>query len=149
LLIVPQDGALLVKTEFGRIHVEPLEVLVIPRGVKFLVELVSGRSKGYLCEVYKGHFVLPDLGPIGANSLANARDFLTPHAWYEDVEEEWTVVNKFSGHFFSYKAHHCPFDIVAWRGNYAPYKYDLRKFNTIGSVSFDHPDPSIFTVLTC
>jgi len=92
--------------------------------------------------------VIPDLGPIGSNCLANPRDFETPVAYYEDIEEPWTVINKFQGQFFSYETHHSPFDIVAWHGNYAPYKYDLRKFNTVGSISYDHPDPSIFTVLT-
>lgn len=101
-----------------------------------------------MCEVYKNHFVIPDLGPIGSNGSANPRDFEVPVAWYEDLNENWTVVNKFSGKFFTYETTHSPFDIVGWHGNYYPYKYDLRKFNTIGSISFDHPDPSIFTVLT-
>ena len=148
LLVVPQQGALLFRTELGLIRVEPQEIVVIQRGIKFLVEVLEGSSKGYLCEIYKNHFVIPDLGPIGSNGLANPRDFQTPVAWYEDTQDEWTVVNKFQGKFFSYRTKHSPFDIVAWHGNYAPYKYDLRKFNTIGSISFDHPDPSIFTVLT-
>lgn len=112
------------------------------------MELIDGTARGFICEVYKGHFVIPDLGPIGANCLANPRDFEIPVAWYEDKDEEWTVINKFQGKFFEYKTHHSPFNIVAWHGNYAPYKYDLRKFNTVGSISYDHPDPSIFTVLT-
>jgi homogentisate 1,2-dioxygenase len=113
-----------------------------------MVELLDGEARGYMCEVYKGHFVIPDLGPIGSNCLANPRDFETPIAWYEDKSEDWTVISKFQGKFFQYSIDHCPFNIVAWHGNYAPYKYDLRKFNTIGSISYDHPDPSIFTVLT-
>lgn len=102
-----------------------------------------------MCEVYQGHFTLPDLGPIGANSLANPMHFQTPVAWYEDSNAEHEIINKFSGEFFTYQINHSPFDIVAWHGNYAPYKYDLRLFNTVGSISYDHPDPSIFTVLTC
>ena len=148
ILIVPQQGAILVKTEFGRMRVEPLEICVIQRGIKFSVDLIEGKSRGYITEVYKGHFVIPDLGPIGSNGLANPRDFETPVAWYEDIEEKWTIINKFQGKFFSIQYDHSPYDIVAWHGNYAPYKYDLRKFNTIGSISYDHPDPSIFTVLT-
>lgn len=110
--------------------------------------MLEGKSKGYLTEVFKGHFVIPDLGPIGANCLANPRDFLIPSAWYEDKDEEWTVINKFQGKFFQYNYKWSPFDIVGWHGNYAPYKYDTRKYNTLGSISYDHPDPSIFTCLT-
>ena len=148
LLIVPQEGHILFKTEFGRIRVEPQEIIVIPRGVKVQVELISDKARGYMCEIYKGHFNIPDLGPIGSNGLAAGRHFEIPVAWYEDTTEEWTVVNKFSGKFFQYKQNFSPFNLVAWHGNYYPYKYDLRKYNTIGSVSYDHPDPSIFTVLT-
>lgn len=148
LLIVPQEGAILIKTEFGLLRVEPLEIAVVQRGIKFSVELLEGKARGYICEVFKGHFVIPDLGPIGSNGLANPRDFEYPVSWYEDVDEDWTIVNKFGGKFFQYNYTHSPFDIVAWHGNYAPYKYDLRKYNTIGTISFDHPDPSIFTVLT-
>ena len=129
-------------------RVEPLEICVIQRGIKFSVDVLEGKSRGYITEVYKGHFVIPDLGPIGSNGLANPRDFEIPVAWYEDVVENWRIVNKFQGSFFEIQYDHSPFDIVAWHGNYCPYKYDLRKYNTIGSISFDHPDPSIFTVLT-
>eukprot|EP00349_Pseudokeronopsis_sp_Brazil_P000981 CAMPEP_0202961720 /NCGR_PEP_ID=MMETSP1396-20130829/5789_1 /ASSEMBLY_ACC=CAM_ASM_000872 /TAXON_ID= /ORGANISM="Pseudokeronopsis sp., Strain Brazil" /LENGTH=325 /DNA_ID=CAMNT_0049681763 /DNA_START=201 /DNA_END=1174 /DNA_ORIENTATION=+ len=148
-LIVPQEGRLFIRTEFGRMCVEPWEICVIQRGIKFAVDPLDGKARGYMCEVYKGHFILPDEGPIGANSMASPRDFQIPVAWAEDKSEEWCIINKYMGKFFSHKLHHSVFDVVGWHGNYAPYKYDLRKYNTIGSISFDHPDPSIFTVLTC
>ena len=147
LLIVPQQGTLRLVTELGVLEVEPQEVAVIPRGVRFRVEM-DGPSRGYVCENYGALFRLPELGPIGSNGLANARDFLTPEAWFEDVEGEVQVVQKFQGRLWSTTFDHSPLDVVAWHGNLAPYKYDLRRFNTIGTVSFDHPDPSIFTVLT-
>jgi len=121
---------------------------VIQRGVKFSVELEEW-SRGYVCEIFKGHFRLPDLGPIGANGLANPRDFKTPVAYYEKSTDTFSIVTKFLGGFFESTIDHSPFDVVAWHGNYVPYKYDLRTFCTMGSISFDHPDPSIFTVLTC
>ncbi|KAI8816746.1 Homogentisate 1,2-dioxygenase, partial [Fimicolochytrium jonesii] len=149
-LIVPQQGRLDIQTEFGRLVVEPNEIAVIPRGIRYAVRFPDGPSRGYILEVFNRHFELPDLGPIGANGLANARDFLYPTAAYEDIENKtYTIINKFQGQLFALQQTHSPFDIVAWHGNYAPYKYDLRKFNTINTVSFDHPDPSIFTVLTC
>ncbi|KAL1920979.1 uncharacterized protein VTP21DRAFT_11614 [Calcarisporiella thermophila] len=148
-LIVPQLGALDITTEFGKMLVRPNEICVIQRGMRFTVALPDGPSRGYICEVYNNHFELPDLGPIGANGLANPRDFQTPVAAFEDVEGDWTVISKFNGKLFSAKQNHSPYNVVAWHGNYAPYKYDLAKFNTINTVSFDHPDPSIFTVLTC
>jgi homogentisate 1,2-dioxygenase len=147
LLIVPQQGRLRLFTELGVIELEPLEIALIPRGVRFRVEL-DGPARGYICENYGAPFRLPDLGPIGANGLANPRDFSTPEAWYEDVEGEVEVVQKFQGRLWSTTFDHSPLDVVAWHGNYAPYKYDLRRFNTVGTVSYDHPDPSIFTVLT-
>jgi homogentisate 1,2-dioxygenase len=147
LLIVPQQGALTIVTELGRLELAPAFVGVIPRGVRFRVE-VSGASRGYVCENYGAPFRLPELGPIGANGLANPRDFETPAAWYEDIEEPFEVVQKFQGGLWSLQLDRSPFDVVAWHGNLAPYRYDLRRFNTIGTVSFDHPDPSIFTVLT-
>jgi homogentisate 1,2-dioxygenase len=147
LLIVPQQGQLLIVTELGRVAVEPQEIVVIPRGVRFRVELPDGAARGYVCENYGAAFRLPDLGPIGANGLACERDFLTPAAWYEDLDSDYQLVAKFSGRLWSAHMNHSPFDVVAWRGNSAPYKYDLRRFNTIGSVSYDHPDPSIFLVL--
>lgn len=147
-LIVPQVGTLDITTEMGLLRVEPCEIVVIPRGIKFSVD-VQTASRGYILEIFKGHFELPNLGPIGANGLANPRDFKTPTAAYVDRECEFTIVNKFGGQLFSAKMGHSPFDVVAWHGNYAPFKYDLRHFNCINSVSFDHPDPSIYTVLTC
>lgn len=148
-LIVPQVGTLHIKTEFGHFKVEPNEIIVIPRGIRFSVDLEAESVRGYVLEVFKGHFELPSLGAIGANGLANRRDFMYPVAAYEDVEEAFTVVQKFMGSFFQATYDHSPFDVVAWHGNYAPFKYDLRKFCVVNTVSFDHLDPSIFTVLTC
>lgn len=148
-LIVPQQGSLDITTELGRMYVKPNEICVIPQGIRFSVA-VEGPTRGYILEVYDGHFKLPDLGPIGANGLANPRDFLTPTAWFEDrTVEGFKMVSKFQGALFVATQNHSPFDVVAWHGNYAPYKYDLAKFMVINSVSFDHCDPSIFTVLTC
>lgn len=148
LLIVPQLGRLRFATELGVLDVEPQEIVVIPRGVRFRVELLDKEVRGYIAENFGALLKLPDLGPIGANGLANPRDFLTPVAAYEEVEGDFELVAKFQGHLWSARIGHSPLDVVAWHGNYAPYKYDLRLFNTIGSISYDHPDPSIFTVLT-
>ena len=148
LLIVPQTGRLRVHTEFGILDTAPCEICVVPRGIKFRVELLDGHARGYICENYGASFRLPDLGPIGANGLANARDFLTPVAAYDDREGRFEVIAKFQGSLWLTEFDHSPLDVVAWHGNYAPYKYDLNRFNTIGTISFDHPDPSIFTVLT-
>jgi len=148
LMIVPQHGRLHIATELGVLEVEPQEIAVIPRGVRFRVELPDGEASGYVAENFGGLMRLPDLGPIGSNGLANARDFLTPNAAYEDVEGKFDLIAKFQGHLWRADIGHSPLDVVGWHGNYAPYKYDLRRFNTIGSISFDHPDPSIFTVLT-
>ena len=147
LLIVPQQGRLQIATEMGVLDVEPQEICVIPRGVRFAVTLVDGTARGYVCENYGELLKLPDLGVIGSNGLANPRDFQTPVAAYEDKEGDFELVAKLRGHFWTAKIHHSPLDVVAWHGNYAPYKYDLRRFNTIGSISYDHPDPSIFLVL--
>jgi len=151
LLIVPQQGRLRLATEFGRIDIEPQEIAVVPRGVRFCVELADANpanpARGYVCENYGAPFRLPDLGVIGSNGLANSRDFLTPHAAYEDREGKFELVAKFMGNLWSAQIGHSPLDVVAWHGNYAPYKYDLRRFNAIGSISYDHPDPSIFLVL--
>ena len=148
LLIVPQQGGLLLATELGRLAVAPGEIAVVPRGVRFRVELTDGAARGYVCENYGALFRLPDLGPIGANGLANPRDFETPTAWFEDVDGAVEVVQKFAGRLWRTTLDHSPLDVVAWHGNLAPYKYDLARFNTVNTVSFDHPDPSIFTVLT-
>ena len=147
LLIVPQLGRLLLTTELGRLLLEPLEIAVIPRGVRFRVDLPDGEARGYLCENFGAPFRLPDLGPIGSNGLACERDFCTPQAWYEDLDVPYELVAKFMGRLWAAPLDHSPFDVVAWRGNHAPYKYDLRRFNAIGSISYDHPDPSIFLVL--
>jgi len=148
LLIVPQQGRLRVRTELGVLDVEPLEIAVVPRGIRFLVELPDGEARGYVAENFGTPLHLPDLGPIGANGLAQPRDFLTPVAAYEDIDGEFELVAKFQGNLWAASIGHSPLDVVAWHGNYAPYKYDLRRFNTIGSIAVDHPDPSIFTVLT-
>ena len=147
LLIVPQLGRHRFVTELGVIDAEPQEIVVIPRGMRFRVELPDGRARGYVCENHGAPFKLPDLGPIGSNGLANPRDFLTPVAAYEDIDEPHQLVAKFMGHLWSAQVNHSPLDVVAWHGNCAPYKYDLRRFNAIGSISHDHPDPSIFLVL--
>ncbi len=148
LLIVPQLGRLRLLTELGVIDIEPQQIAVIPRGVRFRVELPDGEARGYVCENFGGLMRLPDLGPIGANGLANPRDFQTPNAAWEDVEGAFELIAKFQGQLWRADIGHSPLDVVAWHGNYAPYRYDLRHFNVIGSISFDHPDPSIFTVLT-
>ena len=147
MLIVPQQGGLRFVTELGVVDVEPQEIAVIPRGLRFRVELRDPGARGYICENYGAALRLPDLGPIGSNGLANPRDFLTPTAWYEDREGPCELVARFMGKLWSAGMDHSPLDVVAWHGNYAPYKYDLRHFNTIGSISYDHPDPSIFLVL--
>ena len=148
LLIVPQQGRLRIATELGVVELEPQQIAVVPRGVRFRVELPDGPSRGYVCENFGAALRLPDLGPIGANGLANPRDFETPRAAYEDVDGDFELIAKFQGHLWRAAIGHSPLDVVGWHGNYAPYRYDLRHFNTIGSISFDHPDPSIFTVLT-
>ena len=147
MLIVPQQGTLRLATELGILGVAPGEIAIIPRGIKIRVEL-DGPSRGYICENYGLHFRLPDLGPIGANGLANPRDFLAPVAAYEDLNGDFRVVAKFLGRLWEAEIDHSPLDVVAWHGNYAPYKYDLSRYNCINTVSFDHPDPSIYTVLT-
>jgi homogentisate 1,2-dioxygenase len=147
LLIVPQLGALTLFTEFGIIELKPGEIAVVPRGIKFRV-ICNENVRGYVCENYGSPLRLPDLGPIGANGLANPRDFLVPVAWFEDVAGESEVIAKFGGNLWRYTTLGSPLNVVAWHGNYVPYKYDLANFNAINSVSFDHCDPSIFTVLT-
>jgi homogentisate 1,2-dioxygenase len=148
LLIVPQLGSLRICTELGILQTSPGEICVIPRGLKFRVELPDGSARGYICENYGALLRLPELGLIGANGLANPRDFLSPVAAYEDREGSFRIIAKFLGRLWAAEIDHSPLDVVAWHGNFAPYKYDLATFNCINSVSFDHPDPSIFTVLT-
>ena len=147
LLIVPQQGRLRLATELGIVDVEPQQIAVVPRGVRFRVELRDGRARGYVCENYGAQLRLPDLGPIGSNGLANPRDFESPVAAYEDRDGHFELVAKFQGAMWAAAIDHSPLDVVAWHGNYVPYRYDLRRFNTIGSISYDHPDPSIFLVL--
>ncbi|MFJ3727809.1 homogentisate 1,2-dioxygenase [Streptomyces sp. NPDC090045] len=148
LLIVPERGGLLLRTELGLLAARPGDVALIPRGVRFRVELLDAGARGYVCENYGQPFELPNLGPIGANGLAAARDFQAPAAAYEDVERPTEVINKFCGNLWSATYDHSPLDVVAWHGSHVPYVYDLRRFNVLGSISYDHPDPSIFTVLT-
>jgi homogentisate 1,2-dioxygenase len=147
-LVVPQQGKLVFHTELGALAVAPGEICVLPRGLKYRVELAGGDARGYICENYGLPFRLPDLGPIGANGLANARDFLAPVAAYEDRSGSFRITSKFLGRLWSAEIDHSPLDVVAWHGNYVPVKYDLKLFNCINTVSFDHPDPSIYTVLT-
>uniref|UniRef100_A0A7S1KQG1 homogentisate 1,2-dioxygenase n=1 Tax=Percolomonas cosmopolitus TaxID=63605 RepID=A0A7S1KQG1_9EUKA len=146
-LLVPEHGALYIKTEFGDLEVHPKEIAVIPRGVRFAINPLNGTARGYICELFQGHFELPGLGPIGANGLANPRDFLYPTARYEESDDKVQVVHKMQAKLFETQTW-SPFDVVAWHGNYAPYKYDLTKFCAVNSVTFDHIDPSVFTVLT-
>lgn len=148
MVVVAERNRVRFLTELGVVEIEPGFIAVIPRGLKFRVELPDGDARGYICENYGSLFRLPDLGPIGSNGLANTRDFETPVAWFEDREGDFELIQKFDGNFWRSELGHSPLDVVAWHGNYAPYRYDLRRFNTIGSISYDHPDPSIFTVLT-
>jgi homogentisate 1,2-dioxygenase len=155
MLLVPQQGRILLTTEMGVLDVRPGEIALIPRGVVFKVALPDGLSRGYVCENYGAQFRLPELGPIGSNGLANARDFIAPAAAYEEdpaagsgADTGYEIIKKFGGRFWQARASHSPFDVVAWHGNLAPVKYDTVNFMAIGSISFDHPDPSIFTVLT-
>lgn len=148
MLFVPQQGGLRLETELGLLDIAPGEIAVVPRGVRFRVVLHSEPAAGYLLENYGALLRLPELGPIGSNCLANSRDFQAPVAWFEDIDQDCELIAKFSGGLWRSSMGHSPLDVVAWHGNYAPYKYDLSRFNTIGSISYDHPDPSIFTVLT-
>ena len=171
-LIVPQHGTLDIQTELGKMLVRPNEICVLPRGIKYRITLPGGNlARGYIMELYEGHFRLPELGPIGSNGLANARDFQIPVAASDDDDDDneskktseseedkecsrenggtvWHITCKFAGELFTATQHHTPFDVVGWHGTYYPFKYDLGRFNTIGTISYDHPDPSIFTVLT-
>ncbi|KAK0476454.1 homogentisate 1,2-dioxygenase [Armillaria novae-zelandiae] len=148
MLVAPQQGRLDVQTEFGRMMVRPGEFMVIQKGMKFKVSLPDGPSRGYVQEIFGSHFELPDLGPIGGHGMANPRDFEVPLASFEIDETHWEVVYKIGGQLFSAAQDHTPFDVVAWHGNYVPYKYAMEKFIFVGSLSKDHIDPSVFTVLT-
>jgi homogentisate 1,2-dioxygenase len=148
LLLVPQQGRLSIRTEMGVLELKPGEIGLIPRGVVFRVDVPDGPSRGYVCENYGAPFRLPELGPIGSNGLANARDFLAPVAAYEDDAGPCELIKKFGGRLWRAQTPHTPFNVVAWHGNFTPLKYDTTHFMAIGSISFDHPDPSIFTVLT-
>ncbi len=148
LLFIPEQGRLELLTELGRIEAAPGQIALVPRGVRFRAVLPDGSARGYVAENHGSLFRLPDLGPIGANGLANPRDFETPVAWFEDRDEPTEVVQKFLGSLWTTTLDHSPLDVVAWHGNLAPWRYDLDRFNTINTVSFDHPDPSIFTLLT-
>jgi len=148
LLFVPQQGELQAYTELGILHVKPGEIMVIPRGIKFKIELPNGPVRGYICENYGGDLHLPERGPVGANGYANDRDFQYPVAWFEDADGDYKLLTKFGGGLFEADLDHSPLDVVAWVGTSAPYKYDLSRFNVMNTVSYDHPDPSIFTVLT-
>ncbi|MBS1958848.1 MAG: homogentisate 1,2-dioxygenase [Bdellovibrionales bacterium] len=148
MMIVPDTGNIIVHTELGKLALSPLYIGVIPRGIKFRVELKSGSARGYLCENFGQPFQLPDLGPIGSNGLAHQRHFETPVAAFENLEGDFELFARYQGSLWRTTLKHSPLDTVAWHGNYAPYRYDLRKYNTMGTVTYDHPDPSIFTVLT-
>ena len=148
LLIVPQEGDLRLVTEMGVITLAPGHIAVVPRGVKFRAELPTGPARGYVCENYGAAFRLPELGPIGANGLANPRDFQTPHAYCEDIQASTELIHKFQGRLWTTTLDHSPLDVAAWHGDLAPCTYDLARFNAVNTVSFDHSDPSIFTVLT-
>ncbi|KAI9005587.1 Homogentisate 1,2-dioxygenase [Hyaloraphidium curvatum] len=156
LLIVPQHGTVLVRTEFGKMSLAPNEIAVVQRGIRFSVDAMPGSPnpegfcRGYVFEVFGGNWELPELGPLGANGLANPRDFLSVTAWFEDraCPAGFEVVAKYAGKLWTSKLRHSPFDVVAWHGNLAPYKYDLRRFCAVNTVTFDHMDPSVYTVLT-
>ncbi len=147
-LIIPQTGKLFFETEMGKLEVEPEEILVIPRGIKFSVTLKNQQARGYICENYHSPFQLPELGVIGANGLAHPKDFLYPRAHYEEKLGNYRLLSKFNGQLWEASLARSPLDVVAWQGNYAPYKYALNRFNAINTVTYDHPDPSIFTLLT-
>lgn len=157
MLIIPQQGALDIQTELGHILVRQNEIAVIPRGIRHRVTLPTGQARGYICELFQGHFRLPELGPIGSCCLANVRDFQVPVAAFDGIvregracgnDREWQIISRLGGRLFSCTQEHTPFDVAAWNGTYYPYKYDLARFCVLGSVLYDHPDPSLFTVLT-
>ncbi|MEZ5824168.1 MAG: homogentisate 1,2-dioxygenase [Geminicoccaceae bacterium] len=148
LLIVAQEGTLGIFTELGKMEISPGEIAILPRGTMAKFYITGGPARGYVCENYGAKFTLPGRGPIGANCLANPRDFKTPVAAFEEIEEPHRLIVKWCGGFHETEIGHSPLDVVAWHGNYAPFKYDLRTYSPVGAILFDHPDPSIFTVLT-
>ncbi len=148
MLVVPQDGHLRFVTELGILDVAPQQIAILPRGLVYRVDLLSGPARGFVCENYGQTFELPARGPIGANCLANPRDFKAPVAAFEDREVPSSLTVKWGGQFHVTQIGQSPLDVVAWHGNYAPYVYDLRSYCPVGALLFDHPDPSIFTVLT-
>jgi len=148
LLFIPQLGEVLLRTECGVLELRVGEIAVIPRGMKFAVDLLTDTARGYLAENYGASLTLPERGPVGANGYANDRDFQYPQAAFEDLEGDFELLCKFAGHFYRAPIDHSPLDVVAWTGNSAPYKYELARFNVMGTVSYDHPDPSIYTVLS-
>ncbi len=148
LLIIPQEGRLLIKTEFGILNIGPGEIALIYRGIQFTVELLEKNAKGYISENFGAHYTLPERGLIGANGLTNNRDFQAPTACFEDKNGVFQLICKFQNTLWQSELDYSPLNVVAWHGNYVPYQYDLRKFNTMNTVSYDHADPSIFTVLT-
>ena len=148
MLLIPDRGGLEVATEMGRMEVHPGELALVPRGVRFRADPIDADARGFICENYGLPFRLPELGLIGSNGLANAADFQIPEAAFEVREQPCTLINKFDGHFWSAALPHSPLDVVAWRGSYVPYKFDMRRFVAMGTATVDHPDPSIFCALT-
>ena len=148
MLLVPQQGRLLVTTELGRLEVAPGSIALLPRGMAFKVDPLDVPARGYVCENFGAGFRLPELGPIGSNGLANPRDFEAPTAWHEAEDGDYEIVKRYGGKLWRATQAHSPFNVVAWHGNLTPYRWDTSRFMTINTVSFDHPDPSIFTVLT-
>ncbi|RSL87550.1 hypothetical protein CDV31_016235 [Fusarium ambrosium] len=163
-LIVPQTGALDIQTEYGKLLVRQQEIAVIPRGIKYRVTLPEGKeARGYVLELYQGHFRLPELGIIGSIGLANPRDFQVPTASFDgkiesqgdtqvavanDGRGEWTIISRLDTKLWFATQDSTPFDVAGWQGTLYPYKYDVRRFNYIGNLNYDHADPSVFVVLT-
>ncbi|EOO02373.1 putative homogentisate -dioxygenase protein [Phaeoacremonium minimum UCRPA7] len=148
MLILPQEGRLDIQTEFGHLMVRPGELAVIQAGMRFTVRLPDGVGRGYIQEVFGSHYELPELGPVGSNGMALARDFEIPVASFDVDQSKWTIVVKLVGQLFAYEQNHTPFDVVAWHGTYAPYKYAMEKFINSATVDRDQSDPSIYCVLT-
>ncbi len=148
MLFIPQEGELIFKTEFGRLNIKPGDIAVLPRGVCFQVELLNDKARGYWVENYGQVFTLLSRGVIGANGTTEELDFRIPVAWYEERSGDFTMLRKFNGHVWEHAISHSPLDVVAWCGTYYPYQYDLSLFKPMFTASIDHPDPSIFVVLS-